>query len=159
MDILSLKHASYRIKGKQATITVLADGSLTVEDRTGESSYTIHGPGEYEVKGVGVIGVSREGSTIYRCEIDGVSFVYTGNITKPLATTDIENLDGVDILITPLSSVVSEIEPSVVIPMLEEKEALIGFLKELGKEDVIPQPKFSITRDKIPEQMQVIVLE
>lgn len=158
MDITSLKHSSYRIKGKQATITVLSDGALTIEDRTGESSYPIAGPGEYEVKGVGVIGVAHEASTIYRFEIDGVSLLYTGGITKQLPTKDIENLDGVDILITSLASVAREIEPSIVIPMVDEKDALNGFLKELGKEDVAPQPKLSVTKDKIPEEMQVVVL-
>ena len=34
-----------------------------------------------------------------------------------------------------------------------------AFLKEMGKTEVSPQPKFSVTRDKLPEEMQVVVLQ
>ena len=66
--------------------------------------------------------------------------------------------------------VINELEPSIVIPMhygradLNQKEfgglaQLSAFLKEIGKEDVAAQPKLSITRDKLPAEMQVVVLE
>lgn len=33
------------------------------------------------------------------------------------------------------------------------------FLKEMGKEETIFQSKLSVTKDKIPEELQVVVLE
>jgi hypothetical protein len=33
------------------------------------------------------------------------------------------------------------------------------FMKEIGKEGIVPQPKLSITKDKLPAEMQVVVLE
>jgi len=33
------------------------------------------------------------------------------------------------------------------------------FLKELGKADISPQSKFSVTKEKLPEEMQVVVLQ
>ncbi|MCX6793894.1 MAG: lactamase, partial [Candidatus Gottesmanbacteria bacterium] len=58
-------------------------------------------------------------------------------------------------------SVINEIEPSIVIPMHYGGvlATLKEFLKEIGKEEVVPQPKLTVTRDKLPEQMQVVILE
>ena len=125
-------------------------------------------------------GAKRGTNTLYRIEIDGVSVVHLGDLGHMLSAEEIDSLDGVDILLVPVggfytidaataSNLVNEIEPSVVIPMhyqrpglspkLSDLSPLSVFLKEIGKEDVKPQPKLSITKDKIPEEMQVIVLE
>lgn len=160
MDITSLDHSSFRIKGKLAAV-LIEQKQLRIEDRAGASPYEIHGPGEYEVKGVGVIGCSVPGATIYRIEIDGVSVLYLGGLVQPLTSAQVDALDGVDILIVPVGvlAVIKEIEPSIVIPTQYDPQGLSAFLKELGKDDIAPQPKLSVTRDKLPDQMQVVVLE
>ena len=142
------------------------------------------------MSGVGVVGLSafhddqkgtvRGRNTIYRIEIDGVAIVHLGDLGHTLSTTEIDELDGVNILMTPVGgvysldpaqavAVVNEIEPEIVIPMhygrpeLNQKafgglSPLSAFLKEIGKE-AVPQPKLTVTRDKLPAEMQVIVLE
>lgn len=214
MDITSLGHSSFRIRGKTATVVtdpydprslglkfpkhVEAD-LITVshghEDHNSVSQiegtpFVIDGPGEYEVKGVGVVGIStfhdgekgaaRGRNTIYRIEIDGVSIVHLGDLGHTLATAEIDALDGVNILMVPVGGVysldpaqavqvVQEIEPSIVIPMhygrpeLNQKvfgglSPVAAFLKEIGKE-ATSQPKLSTTKDKLPAEMQVVVLE
>ena len=153
--------------------------------------YVIHGPGEYEVKGVGVIGMStfhdeekganRGKNTVYRIEMDGLNIVHLGDLGHALSAAEVDALDGVDVLMIPVGgyftinptvavSVINEIEPSIVIPMHYKRPEMTGeplsnlatlqmFLKEIGKEDVLAQPKLSVTKDKLPEQMQVVVLE
>lgn len=153
--------------------------------------YVVKGPGEYEIKGVGIVGLGtyhddqqgekRGKNTIYRIEIDGMSVVHLGDLGHELSSADVDSLDGVDILFVPVGGVytidagmavkvISEIEPTIVIPMhysrpgLDQKAfaSLLGveaFLKEMGKTEGSPQPKFSVTKDKLPEEMQVIVLE
>lgn len=214
MDITYLGHSSFRIKGKNAVVVtdpfslekfgvkfpkhVAADIVTVSHDHPDHNAvrqiegapYVISGPGEYEVKGVGVIGTStfhdeekgakRGKNTVYRIEIDGVSIVHLGDLGHTLSSLEVDALDGVDILMIPVGgqytidpaaavSVVSEIEPSIVIPMHFKRPDMSGdtfkdlatlpmFLKEIGKEEVVPQPKLSITKDKIPEQTQVIVL-
>lgn len=215
MDITYLGHSAFRIKGKNAVVVtdpylpensgvkfpkhVTADVVTVSCDHADHNNiseiegnpYIIRGPGEYEVKGVGVIGMStgrdeekgakRGKNTVYRIEIDGVSIVHLGDLGHPLSSSEVDALDGVDILLIPVGgvstidpaaavAVVNEIEPSIVIPMHYKRPDMTGdvykdlatipmFLKEIGKEEVLPQSKLAITKDKIPEQMQVVVLE
>lgn len=162
MDITHVGNVSLRIKGKTATVVTNPDTSVRISDRAEGNPYVVDGPGEYEVKGVGIIGFSTGKSTVYRIEIDGVSIVYLGHLDRTLTASEVDSLDGVDILVVPVVGampIVQEVEPSIVIPIQYGAGELTAFLKEIGKEDIQPQPKLSITKDKIPEQMQVVVLE
>lgn len=215
MEITSLGHSSFRIKGKTATLVtdpfdsemvgfpfprhVSAD-IVTVSHEHKDhnavnaiegSPFVIQGPGEYEIKGVSVIGVSsyhdaekgekRGKNIIYRIEIDGISVVHLGDLGGTLSTSEIERLDGVDILMIPVggdvtidstaaAALLSEIDPAIVIPMhyktKKHNEKIFGtlspvsvFLKAIDKEDLQPQPKLSVTKDKLPTERQVVVLE
>lgn len=176
MDITPLGHSSFRIKGKLATVVtdpfkfpkrIEADIVTTSQKQEvamiDGNPYMISGPGEYEVKGVGIVGIPVGTSTMYRIEIDGVAIVHLGALDRALSTTEVDELDGVHILMVPIAfpqagTVISEIEPLIVIPMNYEKSQLEAFLKEIGKE-AVPQVKLSITKDKLPAEMQVIVLE
>lgn len=214
MDITYLGHSSFKLRGKLATIVTDPFGStvgipfpkhtvadiVTIshghEDHNAAGAvegnpFVVGGPGEYEVKGVGIVGLGvfhddaggtkRGKNTIYRIELDGISIVHVGDLGHELDSSQVDSLDGVDILLVPVggvytidagqaAKVVHEIGPSVVIPMhynrsgLDQKifSSLAGvdaFLKEMGKTDVAPQPKFSVTKDKLPEEMQVVVLQ
>jgi len=62
--------------------------------------------------------------------------------------------------------VVAQLEPRIVIPMhyLDpelklELEPVENFLKEMGKEDVTAQPKLVVTAEKLPEELEVAVLQ
>jgi L-ascorbate metabolism protein UlaG (beta-lactamase superfamily) len=215
MEITYLGHAAFRIKGKTATVVtdpyapdrvglkfpkhITADIVTVSHDHPDHNAtreiegtaYIVNGPGEYEIKGVGIIGLStfhdeekgakRGKNTVYRIEMDGLSIVHLGDLGHTLSAEEVDSLDGVDILMVPVGgfytidpakavAVISEIEPSIVLPMhygrtelpakafgsLVPREA---FLKEIGKDDVVAQPKLTITKDKLPEQMQVIILE
>lgn len=196
MEITYLGHAAFRIKGKSTTVVtdpyapnevgpkfpkhITADIVTVSKDHPDHNAihqvegtaYVVNGPGEYEIKGVGVIGLStfhddeqgvkRGKNTIYRIEMDGLSLVHLGDLGHTLSVTDVDNLDGVDILIIAAGTAVSlihEIEPSIVIPLRHSRDELTAFLKEIGKEDVVPQPKLTVTKEKLPEQMQVVILE
>lgn len=65
--------------------------------------------------------------------------------------------------------VTNDIEPDIVIPMhfgrtdIDQKKfgslaSYHVFLKEIGKEGIVEQPKLVITKDKLPAEMQVVVL-
>lgn len=126
-------------------------------------------------------GSKRGSNTIYRIEIDGMSIVHLGDVGHVLDSETVNNLDGVDILMIPVggfftidpeiaNAVIKEVEPSIVIPMhyatpkhnpkaFGDVKPLDVFLKEMGKEGIVPVPKLTITKDKIPEEMQIVVLE
>lgn len=214
MEITYLGHASFKIKGKNVTIVtdpfnpsfvgikfpkVEAD-VVTIshghEDHNFKSVVEGHpiivsGPGEYEIKGVKIVGVAayhdiskgseRGKNTIYRILVDGVSIVHCGDLGHKLDDGQVEMLEGSNILMIPVggfytidgavaSEVVSQINPTIIIPMhynipsLDQKNfsklADIGpFLKEMGKESIVAQAKLVVTKDKLPVEPMVVVLE
>ncbi len=109
--------------------------------------------------------------------IDGLNIVHLGDFGQSeISETQLTQIGEVDILLVPVGSVytidsktaakiVSQLEPKIIIPMHYKIEGLKfeldgveGFLKEMGAEGVIPVPKLSITKDKLPEEPQVVVL-
>lgn len=215
MEIIPLGHASFKLRGRQATVVTDPYESAMVglkfpkhveanivtishehQDHNAASivsgnPFVVRGPGEYEVKGVSIIGTptfhdeekgaKRGRNTVYRIEIDGMVVVHLGDLGHVLASHQVDVLDGVDILLVPVggfytinaaqaAEVVSELEPVIVVPMhygrLQLNQQAFGsllpvaaFLKEMGKEDITPQPKLSISRDKLPPELQVVILE
>lgn len=150
------------------------------------SPLIISGPGEYEKSGVSVVGIStfhdtelgatRGTNTVYQIVVDNINIVHLGDLGHVLTEGQLGEIDPVDILMIPVgggptidaedgAKVVSQLEPKIVIPMhykidglkyeLEGKEP---FLKEMGAENIEPQPKLSVTRDKLPETTTVVVL-
>ncbi len=215
MDIYPLGHSSFRIKGKTVTVVTdpfdpaavgfpfpkhIACDIVTVSHDHADHNNTqilegnpfiVSGPGEYEVKGVGIIGVpsyhdgqkgaERGNNTMYQMEIDGLHLAHLGDLGSPLNADAIDKLDGVDILFVPVggsvtidpnqaATVISELEPSIVIPMhyktdrhnataFGELSTLSQFLTVMGAVDTAAVPKLSMTKDKLPSQMQIVVLE
>lgn len=150
------------------------------------SPFVIAGPGEYEVKGVTLHGVQtfhdtkdgkeRGPNVFYTIEIDGVVVGHCGDLGHELSTTQLEALGDIDILLIPVGGVytidaaaavkvIAQIEPHVVIPMhykLGDKlplGTLDEFLKVYGKGKVDPVSKYSVTKDKLPDGEEIVVLE
>ena len=93
----------------------------------------------------------------------------------------VDALDGVDILMIPVGGfytvdsvkakeIITEVEPAIIIPMhygrpdinqkaFGELSPLTQFLKEMGKDEVVPVPKLTVTKDRIPTEIQIAVLE
>jgi L-ascorbate metabolism protein UlaG (beta-lactamase superfamily) len=208
MDITSLGHSSFRIRGKVATVVTdpfdssftglkfpkhVAADIVTVSHNHKDhnaisqiegSPFIVSGPGEYEIKEVGIVGIpshhdqdKKELNTIYRIEMEDLSIVHLGDLGRMLTTDEVDELDGVDILMIPIggthtvdaaqaAKLVSEIEPTIIIPMHYQRPGLkdtlaplSAFLKEMGQETVTAQPKLSVSKSKLPEQKQIIVLE
>ncbi len=215
MDITSLGHSSFKLRGKSASLVTDPFGTSNVgvpfpkhtaadivtishehDDHNAASAvegspFVISGPGEYEIKGVGIVGIGvyhddvkgadRGKNTMYRIEIDGISLVHLGDLGHELSSSEVDSLDGVDVLFVPVggvytvgsaqaAKVVHEIEPTFVIPMhyhrpgMDEKifadlSGVEAFLKEMGKVGVEPVTKLAISKDKLPEEMQVVVLQ
>lgn len=198
MDIFPLGHASFKIKGKSATVVTdpfqgkaEADIVLVSHDHpdhnvvsliSGEP-FVVSGPGEYEIKGVTVVGVpsfhdakkgeERGRNTIYKFTVDGVNFCHLGDLGHKLTEAQVELIGDVDVLFVPVggfytidaetaSEVVAQIEPYIVIPMHydgEKLEPVEKFLKQMGVEGLEKQNKLSISKDKLPENTTIVVLE
>lgn len=154
----------------------------------GREPFIISGPGEYEIMGANIMGVSsfhddKEGlergkNTIYHLTIDDVNIVHLGDLGQKKLTQDqVEELSTCDVLLIPVGSVftisgneapgiISQIEPSVIIPMHYklpglkfDLEGVETFLSAMGKEGTAPVSKFSISKEKLPEEPEIILLE
>lgn len=147
----------------------------------------VQGPGEYEISGISINGVStfhdnvsgaeRGNNTIYHLVIDGINIMHLGDLGHILTEEQASEISIVDILMIPVGNkytldaeiaakVVAQLEPKIVIPMhyqipglkVEGLDGVELFLKEMGAENVTPQPKLSITKDKLPDETTVVLL-
>lgn len=153
------------------------------------SRFIVRGPGEYEIGGVSVVGVptwhddknggDRGRNTVYVVEMDGLRIAHLGDVGHKLSLEQLGEMGAIDILLIPVggtytidaktaAEVVKQVDPWVVIPMHYQtadthlSNQLAGveeFLKEMGKPDVVPVPKYNVTADRLPEELQVVVLE
>lgn len=149
--------------------------------------FLIDGPGEYEIKGVFVRGISsfhddKEGkergmNTIYVIEAEDMRFCHLGDFgQKQLTDEQLEKIGAVDILMIPVggeytissseaAKIIGQIEPKIAIPMHYElpklKFKLDGadkFLKVMGKNSVLPQDKLTIKASILPKEDEMEIV-
>ena len=147
----------------------------------------IGGPGEYEIHGVFVIGISTRyedtpkqagiRNTVYVFDFEGVTVCHLGDLRRVPTQSQVEELGDVDVLLIPVgggstlgaskaSEVISLLEPKIVVPMHYQTEQLQGlklqpvnqFLKEMGVKDAVPQDTLKITKSGLPTETQVVVM-
>lgn len=151
-------------------------------------SFVISNPGEYDVKGVFIQGISSfhdavEGkeqgvNTIYSIEMEDMKLCHLGDLgQKELTAEQLEKIGNVDILFIPVggvstldgtqaAEVIEQIEPKLAIPMhyalpkLKYKlEDVDTFLKTMGRKDIESQPKLVIRAKDLPTgETSVVVL-
>jgi L-ascorbate metabolism protein UlaG (beta-lactamase superfamily) len=149
----------------------------------------VRGPGEYEMGGVFITGVTMRSEakkgvvsqrgTVYSFNFDGLNVLHLGGLSFVPAQAQIEALETVDVLLVPVgggdglsaaqaSEIVSLIEPSIVVPMNykvgagDEGRKLDGvnkFLKEMGLSEAKTVDALKVAHSSLPEDTQVILLE
>ena len=158
-------------------------------ERVSGDLVVVRGPGEYEIRGVRIYGYrtfhddkngeERGVNTIYLFVLDGIRIVHCGDLGHTLSDSLLDEIGDVDILFIPIggtytinakqaASVVKQIEPLIVIPMhykvpgmtdsFSELQTVDMFAKELDKE-VKTEDKLVISRDKFPEDLELVVLQ
>ena len=159
-----------------------------LEKITGEP-FIANGLGEYEIRGVSIFGIEsfhddKKGSlrglnTIFSIEGDGLRLCHLGDLGHKLTEEQLEEVNGVDILFVPIggiytldfkqaSEVIGQVEPLIVVPMhykvrgmtssFKDLAAVDDFTKELGVK-VEPVSRFFVSKDKLPEEREVVVME
>ncbi|HET7380707.1 MAG TPA: MBL fold metallo-hydrolase [Gaiellales bacterium] len=210
MDVTWLGQSCFRLRGKNAAVvtdpypptlglrlprqeaelvTVSHDhANHNYMQAVREGAFEIKGPGEYEVAGVSVIGLStfhdaekgakRGRNTVYLIEIDDVRICHLGDLGHGLDDEDAEKVSSVDVLLVPVggrtainavqaAEVVRQLEPRFVVPMhyavpglKKELDGLERFLKEMAVAASEPQPKLSVQSTSASEwETKVVVLE
>jgi len=138
--------------------------------------FVVSGAGEYEVRGVDIVGVSSETTllgekkinTAYLLTIDDVTLCLLGGMASEKNIADIKSKAGnIDVLFVPVGEFLTPsdaqkvsvlLEPSIVIPMSYNKDTLARFLKESESHEKVE--KLTIRKkDLAGREGDVIVLE
>lgn len=158
-----------------ADITLISSSAFAGDGR----GFVIAGPGEYEVKGVGVKGFLSESTygaekrinTIYMISFEGMNLCFLGPLSNPaLSPETVEHLEDIDILFVPLADgtldpaaaykLAVSLEPSVIIPMHFTQEALKKFQKEAGEEGTQPIDKLVVKKKDLDgKEGEIIVIK
>jgi hypothetical protein len=166
-----------------AQIVLLTNRAYTADDadlkKIAPGAFVVDGPGEYEARGVYLQGTaSADGNTIYAIEVEEMKLCHLGNLQEAeLSQEEVERIGNIDILMAPVGNgkdlgaketlkVISQIEPSIVVPMNYEipklkldANSLSEFLKAAGLGEAEPLPKLTIKRKDISaEEAKIIVL-
>jgi len=176
MEITRLGKHCFRIKGKRAMILtdppqdlknltahILLFSSSATENKVKGEPVVIFGPGEYEIREVIILGIREKQGMFFKIKTDNLSLLYISDLKEKIAEEKIEVLNQVDILFLPIgkpkiaSSLVSQLEPLIVIPM--EKEGLDEFLKEQEVEKTEKLDKLVVTKDELMGERKIIVLK
>ncbi len=147
----------------------------------------INGPGEYEISSVFITGVQtyhdkrngkdRGKNTCYAINIEGINICHMGDIGHIPTQAQADAIGAIDILLLPVgggnalnasdaTEVISLFEPMIVIPMhyrvpdLSIKlDPVDKFVKELGMKGPEPVESFTVKRDGLPKELQLVVLQ
>ena len=140
----------------------------------------VSGPGEFEVRGVSVLGVPASGLTVMRVTIDDVRVASTGKLQRQLSEDEIDALGRVDVLVVPVgggdaltasdaAKLVRALEPAIVVPArfratggTAEYEPVDKFAKEMGLAEGSwqAQPRLSLSgASSDSDETRVVILE
>jgi L-ascorbate metabolism protein UlaG (beta-lactamase superfamily) len=180
-DIATYSHTDdaplARAKGRRTR-----DGK-TVLPSSLESTFSVDGPGEYEVKDVLLTGVrtyrdgekggSRGRGTAFVVELDGLHTIHLGDIGHLLTEEELGDIGSVDIACVPVggglnatrtAELIAQLNPKLVIAMpvcpdeADCAETLATFFHEMGGEPA-PQPKLAVTISTLPQETTTVLLE
>jgi hypothetical protein len=141
--------------------------------KVGESQVLLMGPGEYEIGGVQILGInSSQGSTIYMIESEGVKVVWVGELKEDLNEKKLERIENTDVLMAPLklggnggSKLIldwaKKLGANYLIPHgfeNKEDEELKKLLDAVDMEGVAENKSLKVSKETLPEGMEVVVL-
>lgn len=130
--------------------------------RLKNNPFVISEPGEYEIKGVSVSGYSFAHNNVFVLQAEDLRIAHLGDFKDELTQDQIEELDGIDILLVDVKQnikLINQIEPGIVIPMGYDSEtSLNDFIKAFGKEPETLE-KLAITKATLPTETKLVVLQ
>ena len=159
-----------------------------VSNRNKKKPFVISFPGEYEISGVYILGISSfhdksEGkerglNTIYVANIKGIKLCHLGDLGTVLSNGDIEKIGDIDILFIPIGGkytidseeaveVINQIDPKIIIPMHYkipglniDLDNLENFAKKVKISHSKGQEVFKIKKADLPtKEREIIILK
>lgn len=140
--------------------------------------FVIDSAGEYQLQEITIYGIKSDQSILYTFEIEKIKFAHLAGLHRELNEKELNLIEGVDIVMIPVGgkevlkgnkadSVISQIEPRIVIPMdykipglKIEREPVTMFCKEMGVNESEDCDKLLIKKKDLPEEeMRVVLLK
>lgn len=209
MEITWYGHACFRLRGREGTVVtdpfdnsvgyslprITADIVTISHDHPGHHKagavkgdpYVITGPGEYEVRGIFVFGIStfhdkrkgreRGANVAYLIEMERLSVCHLGDLGHVPTQSQAEDLGAVDVLLIPVggastlsaaaaAEVINLIEPRLVVPMhyrtpgtQMKLDPVNKFLTEMGVKSIAAEDSLKLTAGALPDETRVVLLE
>lgn len=184
MEIALLDQNALRIKGKKSALLVDVMETQKTEAnaylfltqdflkaKQGKGELLISGPGEYEVSGTKIAASVSSGDVLYHMTIDDIKILLTKVSTFVRAKDTIEEQNIVVLFTDEMidQSALTNAQPGVVVCYGDKAlEASTNLGKGLNKKDqesealpdasIKPTDKFTISAEKLPTEMQVVLL-
>jgi len=173
-----------KLKAEIVTVSHDAPGHSN-SDAVKGTTHVLTGPGEFEIGGVFITAVQTDGvkkkdkvrNTVYVFDYDGITVAHLGDLQQIPSQSEIELLGTVNVALVPVgggtslnaakaAEVVSMLEPNLVIPMHYatpdskiKLDDLNKFIKEMGLGKQEAQPALKVTRNSLPSETHVVVLQ
>jgi len=173
MDVAILDKESIRIRGKNSSFVidpgvkiqkVSADAIAFLKDtgidagvsRVTDFRVIIKGCGEYEVGGVRILVTKSDGNLLYSLSVDGISILLarTSGLSKTQEAGEY-NILVLNVDCEFKDTMVTGFSPSTVLLYGDKSSEALKMLGEKASKS----QKFSVSADKLPTEMQVVLLE
>lgn len=148
------------------------NGWKELAGRDEKGPFVIDGPGEYEVKGVYILGAANGENTIYLAKIEDITLCHLGDFKESDLTPESKELIGMaEILFVPVEDeksakeavkITSFIEPNIIVPLSlnGSKKGLKAFVEEFKNGSSEPQDKLAVKKKDLPQKkLEVIILK
>lgn len=139
--------------------------------------FIIDTPGEYEIKNIFIYGIQGdENNILYLIKTEGIEIAHLAGLNNTLNDKQLGLFEGADIVMVPVGnqgilsgkqtdSVISQIEPKIVIPMNYQipklkikRDPVDLFLSEMGAKDIKPEKSLYIKKQKLTHEETKIAL-
>lgn len=157
------KIASFVVNPKSDILKTEADAVIGLEDgvdidtsNVSEFRVEISGPGEYEIKGVKLSGVVAAEAVLYKLSLDRMDVL----LAKATSLSKAESVTPAHVVIIdaddiPSDKAITTMQPSVVVLYGAKAVEAAKTIKETA---AAPVNKYVVTFEKLPQEMEVIVL-
>ncbi len=173
MEIQVLPKNSIRIKGKQGSIGINPQGKnnqfnavIVIGKASGEQYaaidqdgiLVINGPGEYEISGIKVSGIRIKNGTIYSINVDGVDCLVgtLHALSDGQQKTKEHNLAVIDTDEPMDAAFVTAVASNAVLFYGDYAAEVVN---KLAKDNVKHMAKYQTSVDKLPSEMETILLQ
>ncbi len=169
MEIGILPKTSLRLKGKNASFVVNPEEKSTFNAtillgkaqslaKVSEDDVVIDGAGEYEIGGVKITGIRSGSEVLYSLRIDEVDVALGTLGALDALHTKMKEYDVVVVFCDEVrnASFLTSLDSRVMIFYGEKAQEIV---KASGKDNVAEMGKYVVTKDKLPQEVETIVLE